>query len=49
MDDADICIVSYGASARTAYAAVDEDARRDGIKVGLSATDNGLAFSGRSW
>ncbi len=34
MDDADICIVSYGASARTAYAAV-EDARRDGIKVGL--------------
>jgi 2-oxoglutarate ferredoxin oxidoreductase subunit alpha len=34
MDDADICIVSYGASARTAYAAV-EDARCDGIKAGL--------------
>jgi 2-oxoglutarate/2-oxoacid ferredoxin oxidoreductase subunit alpha len=34
LDDADIIIVSYGSSARTAYAAV-EDARREGIKAGL--------------
>jgi len=34
LDDADIIIISYGASARTAYAAV-EDARRDGIRAGL--------------
>jgi 2-oxoglutarate/2-oxoacid ferredoxin oxidoreductase subunit alpha len=34
LDDAEIILVSYGSSARTAYAAV-EDARREGIKVGL--------------
>jgi 2-oxoglutarate ferredoxin oxidoreductase subunit alpha len=34
LDDADIVIVSYGCSARTAFAAV-EDARRDGIKAGM--------------
>lgn len=34
LDDADIVIVSYGCSARTAFAAV-EDARRAGIKAGM--------------
>ena len=34
IEDAEIILVSYGSSARTAYAAV-EDARREGIKVGL--------------
>ncbi|VBB45206.1 2-oxoglutarate synthase subunit KorA [uncultured Desulfatiglans sp.] len=34
LDDAEIVVVSYGVSARTAYAAVDE-ARRSGIKAGL--------------
>jgi 2-oxoglutarate ferredoxin oxidoreductase subunit alpha len=34
LDDADIVIVSYGCSARTAFAAV-EDARRSGIKAGM--------------
>ena len=34
LDDADIAIVAYGGSARTAYAAVDM-AREQGIKVGL--------------
>jgi 2-oxoglutarate ferredoxin oxidoreductase subunit alpha len=34
LDDADIILVSYGSSSRTAYAAV-EDARREGLKVGL--------------
>jgi len=34
LEDAEIILVSYGSSARTAYAAV-EDARREGIKVGL--------------
>ena len=34
LDDAEVAVVSYGASARTAYAAVEE-ARRDGIKAGL--------------
>jgi 2-oxoglutarate ferredoxin oxidoreductase subunit alpha len=34
LDDADIVIVSYGCSARTAFAAV-EDARRAGIRAGM--------------
>jgi 2-oxoglutarate ferredoxin oxidoreductase subunit alpha len=34
LDDADIVIVSYGCSARTAFAAV-EDARRVGIRAGM--------------
>ncbi len=34
LDDADIAVVSYGVSARTSLAAVDE-ARRSGIKAGL--------------
>lgn len=34
LDDADIVIVSYGCSARTGFAAV-EDARREGIKAGM--------------
>ena len=34
LEDAEIILVSYGSSARTAYAAM-EDARREGIKVGL--------------
>ena len=34
LDDAEIAIVAYGGSARTAYAAIDK-ARAEGIKVGL--------------
>ncbi|WP_371376979.1 2-oxoacid:acceptor oxidoreductase subunit alpha [Sporomusa aerivorans] len=34
MDDAEIAVIAYGGTARTAYAAVD-DARAKGIKVGL--------------
>jgi len=34
MEDAEIAVVAYGGSARTAYAAIDE-ARSKGIKVGL--------------
>lgn len=34
LDDAEIAIVAYGGSARTAYAAIDK-AREEGIKVGL--------------
>jgi 2-oxoglutarate ferredoxin oxidoreductase subunit alpha len=34
LEDAEFVVVSYGASARTAYAAVD-DARSEGIKAGL--------------
>ncbi len=34
LDDAEIAIISYGCSARTGFAAV-EDARREGIKAGM--------------